>query len=83
MVEKLLTQFIKVIVKVHAEGKSQVLCGRVNINDKIVDQLTPLITNAYESGGKLVTKGGPVNKDDTFSALYIKENTTFISAGGS
>jgi hypothetical protein len=58
-----------------------VLNLKVNIGEKILDQVTPLIKACSDSGGNLLSRGGIISKEDTFTSRHIMNEGRLISIG--
>jgi hypothetical protein len=54
---------------------------KVNINEKIHDQINPIVKACFDSGGSLLTTGSEITKEDSFSSLSILNGSTLISFG--
>jgi hypothetical protein len=63
------------------EGGLKVLHLKVNINEKIFEQVDPLVNACFDAGGSLLTSGTQISKEDTFVSLSMKNECRLISYG--
>ena len=53
----------------------------MNINEKIIDQICPLLQSSFNAGGTLVVQGSLIQKEDTFVSRTLLNNTQLIASG--
>jgi hypothetical protein len=70
-------------VQIPASGILQVFNIKVNINEKVIDAIDPLLAAGFNSSGSLLSEGKVISIEDTFASRFLLNECKLLSCGGS